>query len=351
MRKMLLVVVFLLATYSSQLERTPGFEVADGLYLHPDGNLVNLVISKKEKAKLLAGEVSNIPMTSRIYKTFTDSFDFLFFIYDDYEKSDSLYYGKCFPVRNDVRGIGKDLFDRSGDYGSDGKLQGIVHLTRNNAIREGPILHELMHVWANEYLDTGVDGHWGYTGVGGQLGGFQRLVHVRDNFYKGFVERQTGFSLRSNWGNSLPYSPLELYLMGMIPPEEVPPIPMAVDPKGDPVHNGLFTASRIDTVCIEDLIKEHGPRQPDHIQARLSFRGLVVLVSDAPVSPSLFDRVSEDVRLFALDEQPPRNWRHRHNWWGKENFFSATGGRACMELGYLEEVLRQPRANALTVNH
>ena len=281
-------------------------------------------------------------ITNRIYQIFRDSFDFVVLVHADAEKPDSLYFGKCFPVQNQVRGIGKKLFNDSGKWGSTGRLKGVVHLTRNDAIREGPILHELSHLWANEFMETGQDGHWGFTGVGGQLGGFQRIVHLRDNYYKGFVPGQTGFSPASNWGNALPYAPLELYLMGLLSAEEVPPITIAQNPEGDPSHNGLFTASGLDTICMEDLVQKHGLRKPAFPEAQNEFRGVVVLLSEAPVSDFLFDRINEEVRQFAAPGAPVRNWRLPNNWWGKENFFSATGGRGCLELGKLESLLKEP---------
>ena len=339
-RRIVFIVLLLLLAFVARQQSTPGVELAQDLYLHPSGNVINLVIPINKKADLFKGKVDNKFLMNRIYEVFQDSFDFVFFIYDDYRKPDSLYYGKCFPVQNTAQGIGKKIFDQSQEFGSFSKLKGIIHLTRNTAIREGPILHELMHIWGNDIMKTDIAGHWGYTGVGGQLGGFQRLVHLRDNYYKGFVEGHTGFSLESNWGNTTPYSPLELYLMGLLPPEDVPPIKIAINPEGDPSHNGLFTAEGIDTICIEDIIRENGERQPDFLSSQESFRGLVVLVSDAPVSEFLFDKVSDDAKQFSLQGPPRRNWREWPNWWGKENFYSATQGLACLELGFLEEVLR-----------
>lgn len=323
-------------------EKIVGVPLSEGLFIHPEGNLVNMVVSPEEKNALKSGIVDNEYLAEKIYKVFKDSFDFMIFLYNDEEKPDSLYFGKCFPVQNQVSGIGKRVFDDSPKYRSEGRLKGIIHLRRNDAVREGPILHELIHVWANEFLETDAKGHWGFTGVGGQLGGFQRLVHLRDEYYKGFVEGQTGFSPETNWGNAVPYGSLELYLMGLLPESEVPPIQIAINAKGNPSINGLFTADRIDSICIEDLIAVHGPRIPDQQSAQNEYRGIVVLVSSAPVSAPLMDRISEDIHQFSLPHQPEQNWRKLRHWRGKENFFTATRGLACLELGNLEEAMRSP---------
>ena len=84
------------------------------------------------------------------------------------------------------------------------------------------------------------------------------------------------------------FSPIELYLAGFIPPEEVPDFQTAedgkwlLDERGYIVEddNGyrMFTASGFKTYTIEDIIAEHGSRVPDHSQAQKDFRAVVILL-------------------------------------------------------------------------
>lgn len=73
---------------------------------------------------------------------------------------------------------------------------------------------------------------WGFSNAGGQLGGAKYMRIVKENCggiigkirYQGSMEpdlnengsfKYGGFGLNTNGGNSLPYSDIELYIMGM----------------------------------------------------------------------------------------------------------------------------------------
>jgi hypothetical protein len=84
-----------------------------------------------------------------------------------------------------------------------------------------------------------------------------------------------------------PFAPLELYLMGLIAADGVPPFEVAVEPVRIHAKAPLveFTASGFQTVSIEDLVAANGPRKPAYPDAPRHFRlGLVVLVG-AALSP------------------------------------------------------------------
>ena len=76
--------------------------------------------------------------------------------------------------------------------------------------------------------------HWGVSSVNGQLGGFalSSLEELGEGLYQA-----NPFGTFANGGNRLPYSSLELYLMGMIPEEEVEDI---VSFSGLSATNGQF---------------------------------------------------------------------------------------------------------------
>ena len=80
-------------------------------------------------------------------------------------------------VENHVRGIGKGVFF-NGAWGSAGNLQGGLFFVSVSAsdwehsrLVQGPMLHELMHRWANFIVEPAVP-HWDYTSANGILGGF-----------------------------------------------------------------------------------------------------------------------------------------------------------------------------------
>ena len=141
-------------------------------------------------------------------------------------------------LRHFDRGIGTDhLPERSVGPSS---LRGYTLLGRREEMVTGVVLHELGHAWAAhltgppvlaaqifppdadsdgcEFLDRRVS-HWNNAQVNGMMGGWN------DGVCDG--SEPTPY-LRFR----IPYAPLELYLMGLAEPEEVPPVEDA-DLNGD----------------------------------------------------------------------------------------------------------------------
>ena len=112
-----------------------------------------------------------------------------------------------------------------------GRLIGLIHFTYRDGILWGPGLHEVMHAWANYIVDPGsrVGAHWGFSSANGQLGGFD----INDLVDRGNDEYTAGrFGTFANGGNSVPYSPIELYLAGWIGPEDVPDLWLGRNARG-----------------------------------------------------------------------------------------------------------------------
>ena len=259
---------------------------------------------------LAAGNLPLKDYASRFYQDFSDAFDFLMFfphVYRMQLEPEAFKGAYLAHVKNDVKGLGlSDFFD--GDWGSAGRLQGAVYFSEAfydagsvfSRLITGPSLHELMHQWANFIVPTFNSPHWGFSSADGTLGGFilDTLVDLGEGRY-----RAAGFSYGGYSTNNIFYSPIELYLAGFIPPEEVPDLWVAED--GQPVLNEdgewdfkSFTASRVKTYTIDDIIAEHGPRMPDHSQAQKDFRAAVILLvsEDYPVTRSQLAFLSADAK-------------------------------------------------------
>ena len=287
----------------------------------------------------LATETENFDISSYVasfYGRFRDEFDFLFIIsnLDNREDRARPYIGASIVVRNNVRGIGKGIFpaDSRSSYGSD-RLLAVMHLTEREGITGGPVLHELMHTWGNDILpDPG--GHWGFISPRGQLGGFDMadLVDLGGGRY-----RAGDFSPEGYADQSLPYSPIELYTAGFIPPGEVPPLLVAEDGAWATDENGglvlesgepVFTASSLSTLTIQDIIDAEGPRVPDSASAQENFRAGVIFLIDSshPAIREQLDALSDDIDWFTN----PNNDDNTNY-----NFYEATGGRATITMGGL----------------
>jgi len=272
-------------------------------------------------------------LTKTIYDHFQDTFDFIFFATNTDDNTTPCPEGKRCPegvffnAKNATKGIGRKEFDDTGLYGSQGKLSGAVFLRNGQAIAWGPSLHEFSHNWANYLFDglsngESVGAHWGIMGQGGQLGGWiGRLDTIGPNLYKA-PERES-FGPFANGGNGVPYSLLELYLMGLIPPEEVLPMQKAVNGHYNaPIWNE-FTADSLQPYTINDVVTTHGPRIPSHETSQKSFRVLFVVLGGTAMTDARFEKMEEYVTSFTKIGDS--------GYIGIYNFYQATGSRATLD--------------------
>ena len=305
---------------------------------------------------LAAGNLPRKDYTSRFYEYFNDEFDFLMFVPNlaPGQHEPGVVVGAYYlGVKNDVRGIGKSVFANNGEWGSAGRLQGVIdfggysiyHDRGLSILADGPTLHELMHRWANFVVPSIDYPHWGFSSANGNMGGFDiaDLMHHGGNRYSAGHFTVSGLA-----DNVEPYGAIELYLAGFLPPEDVPDLWVAedgawlYDESGDPVfaENGhpIFTASQVRTYTIEDVIAEHGARVPDVSQAQKDFRAAVILLVDEnhPATRDVLETLSDDVSWFSHADDDET---HRYN------FYEATGGRATITMGGLSEFLKDSPSN------
>ena len=317
----------------------------------------------------LAAGIDKLPLrdyAKHFYEHFNDEFDFLIFFprllsgQQDPGVPDGGFYHM---VKNDVQGIvhsgirfssnssdgysgiaipsDSDTFSSAtdtffdSDWGSSGKLQGVIAFwtyllnpTPHSDIHNGTLLHEIMHRWGNYIVPPWV--HWDFSTSGGYL----LCTDVTNMIDYGDGK----FSYESISPSQ--YSPLELYLAGFIPAEEVPNWRVAedgewlLDEQGWIIEddNGyrMFTASGFKSYTIEDIIAAYGPRVPDHSQAQKDFRAAVILLvsEDFPATQKILERVSNAVSWFSYageDEDP------------RYNFYEATGGRGTITMDGLSQ--------------
>ncbi|HVU25758.1 MAG TPA: hypothetical protein VHE13_16630 [Opitutus sp.] len=281
-------------------------------------------------------------ITNRLFQQFRDSFDTIILVSDqDSLPAQAYYYGISTTVRNDVGGIGLSIYDSGASYGASGKLAQVLHLATKSGLPGGPSLHELLHRWAN-YLDSVPDSsaHWGFAGVGGQLGGWApgTLVSLGNGRYSATNGRpgSTGFGTYANGGNGLPYAPLELYVMGLVPITEVPAVDIAVGASFN--DDDTFNATAITTVTPDQIVALDGARSPGYTTSPKQFRVLYAVVTKAPLTNARFASYDADVERFSLvgDEGTTLY-----------NFWEATGGRATVDMGNLQAELKTAPANPL----
>ena len=313
------------------------------------------------------------------YRHYEDSFDLLVLVYNAEDEVMDAWEpnvkGNIAGVRHTETGTGRATFDIGRVFGSESKLKGVVQLANPKGIIEGFLLHEIMHLWVDrvEVIPSVIEEHWGFSSVGGLLGGFQAdaLVDLGDgrysagDFYPGY-----------NWG-TIPYSELEMYLAGWMPPNEVSKIWVAEDGEWlsreltpevldecvikDGPHTGkldedciiqtdsngnkIFTASKISTWTIEQIIEKLGPRAPNYEQSQKEFRVAFVAVSqrNSAVESSELEFMDLMIKEFSAQRPISRigyrmkgspEYTHLYNFW------EATKGIATLEADDLQSFRR-----------
>jgi hypothetical protein len=231
-------------------------------------------------------------------------------------------------VRNDVRGIGQDVFDHGPEWGSPARLASVVFMDTVDPYleRDGfEILgHEVGHRWLTRLR---------FRGPGGSGNGLlgRGLVHW-SFFLDSDASLMEGNEIEDRGGGRFEtvdfargYSALDQYVMGFRAPEEVPPF-FFVEGADDfrpnrsyrsstaPEAGVSFTGVRRD-VRIEDVVAELGPRVPDHTRAPRLMRQAFVIVGDAAVPVS-------EIRWRAVARIRARF---------EEDYRRATGGRAAVD--------------------
>lgn len=322
--------------------RARGVAVEVGARARLDGVHDDSVVVLRVEEDIAALDLySGLPLdeySAVLYRHFEDAFDFVMFfsnLDDIRDHEHSHYYGVYSSVRNDTEGIGVRRF-YDNRYGSEERLKGVIHFPYNRALLFGPALHEMLHAWANYSVPSAVGGHWGFSSADGQLGGFDiaNLVEFGDGRYAAGE-----FGTFANGGNRPPYSPIELYFAGYLPPEEVPDLFVAADGEwvvedGETVltedGQAIFSASDVRTLKIEDIVADHGPRIPSMADAQWHFRVAIVLLTDDahPATEEQLSLLGDHVSAFSL---PGDDGRHPHN------FYEATGGRGSVAMGGLSE--------------
>jgi len=282
-------------------------DLGEGMYLwdsatDPASALLEVTVDNDSWNNLIArGTFYNglQSVSALLYTKFNDDFDFIFFVLNTSNEGTILtdlgFYGINMNAGNDVQGLGLGVYNDASSWGSAGKLKSVMYFPYYNAILNGPTLHELCHNWAAFICPTyspdnsRYDGHWGISNAGGQLGGFKHVRKVEENsdgvagktlYQASFSSAETnadgsfkygGFGVNANGGNGLPYSDIELYLMGMKSAQELRNAGFRLDIYSGNGYNyegarsfgdGYFYSTTVTSYSIDDIIAANGERTP-----------------------------------------------------------------------------------------
>ena len=291
-------------------------------------------------------------LTEQFYEYFEDEFDFLFFVQGLYRFeypriirsnfSPDTINPSFVPVRNFVQGIGRPI-SAPGALGPTDRLQGEIWLpSYGNMGSQGILLHELMHRWANHIFPSPSYGHWAFISADGIVGGFD--IEDLEDLGGGRYAVRNYWGGGGSFGSRRYFSPIELYLVGLVPPEQVPDlwvgedVEWVLDQDGEvALQEGeyrIFKPQRVRIYSIEDIIAEHGERVPDHTESQRDFRAAVILLIDEnhPATTGQLDLLTHYIDTFTFPGMDRLN---------SVNFYEATGGRATISMGELSTFLKR----------
>ncbi len=265
------------------------------------GNVTVMEVSGNYDAPNLSGPPEEtLPrqiIAREFFKTHKDEYDFLvIFTNFDFQMPDNESRAFYKGVKNDTQGIGRDIFDNTQAYGSGGWLQGAIDMGNVAKMATDPLdpkfedtlgvlSHEMMHRWAAyvKFKDEtgaispallGHDGaHWSFLLDSG--GSVMYGNRWQDN-------GNGTFTSTSPMGQMKLYSPLDLYLMGMIDKSKVPTMLLIHNPDVDDAQfplAGTTVSGTAQYVTIDQIIAAMGPRVPDASISQKNFKSAFILIT------------------------------------------------------------------------
>ena len=275
---------------------------------------------------------TNFAAYQKLYSIFPDRFDVVVVtpglrIFRPVGFAENVPYNVL--VRNDATGIGLPAYNNTATFGSAGRLKAAVF----ESFMEIEVFdHEVAHTWGAAIgnslglLESGDFTHFNsLSDIGGQLSAYYSSGNLAGHFsYNG----DGTWRLVANTDVER-YAPLELYIMGLIPPEEVPPIRLLTAPNlADPQH---ITAASVQTVTMQQIMAaEGGARVPSSANAQRHFNVGYVVTQDGPFNDAAYTFFSVLSRQLMTKEAPEASCCSAPFYW-------ATGGRATLnsKLGAL----------------
>jgi len=184
-------------------------------------HLVNIVDASFFNKILQDEDLAIRSIIRRFYSSFPDDFDFINVV------SEISFFANRYHVlvRNDIRGIGTPMFDTSATYGSGGRLLGYTVFPIPTFFDGASPTHqhELGHQWINDLpvppLNLGIP-HWPLSDLASDIMGYGTDEGLDFSF--NLVPEGGNFRLVPDNSPKV-YNDLSLYLMGLLPANQVKP--------------------------------------------------------------------------------------------------------------------------------
>lgn len=209
------------------------------------------------------------------------------------------------PIQNNIKGIGLPTFDFSNIFGSD-EVEGFLMMGNIGKYPSDPKQEFLGTNNTLEVMGQEMGHRWLAFPAAMVSGVRSTELLGRDEAHWNFfmdtdASVMEGNDIRDNGDGSFTtvaatetYSKLDRYMMGLIPPSQVPPfffVRTGTGGQGDSPQVGrIFNGTRVN-VTVNDVIAVEGPREPASGQSQKKFRIAFIFFAD----PTLGGPRSEDV--------------------------------------------------------
>jgi len=306
-------------------------DIADAPTIDTVGNL--FVIHDPTGSLVVAGTIDWIGAYNLFRGTFGDNYDFVSFFVD--ANSGMPNTGNASNhIFNNINGIAVGAINNRASWGSTKLLHHIHH----SWFSLRTLLHEPAHCWLL-YVNYRLSA----------MGAKQTLFHQdftvtgQENFHWGRWPDDNFDCMdydRADWINNgdgtynwvrhfedteplyFGYSPLDLHLMGLIPPGEVPNFDIVQNPTpaiSDATVGPYTPTGGAVNIGISNVQFEEGIRNPDYLNSQRVFHQAVIIITKDAGTATTFITDSE-------------SWRTQHT----ANFRRATGGRAMIDTSLLQ---------------
>ena len=234
-------------------------------------------------------------IAKEFYKTHKDEYDFLvIFTNFDFQFPEADAQAFYMGVKNDVQGLGIDIFDYTSLFGSSGRLQGTIDMGNISNLVADPVdpgfeetlstlAHEQMHRWGAHLRFRDADGNVSTDLLGKDNDHWSFLLNSYGSVLYGNYWQDNGNGRFTSSAASKDYSPLDLYLMGFNDKAQVPPMLLIHNPDIDPERlpeNGITISGSPRSIAIEDIIAVEGERVPGTTDSQKAFRTAFIFITE-----------------------------------------------------------------------
>ncbi len=275
------------------------------------------------------------PVIRRFYQLFPDQFDMLNVVYG----ISFLQNRYHFATRNDVQGTGVQMnFNITANYGSAGALLGVnmFPITPYFDGAETAFIHEFGHQFINflklPSLAQGTP-HWPVSSLASGVMGFTLPGGPGGMFPCQVTQEGSSVRLTQTTGEPV-FNDLELYLLGLIPSDQVGSHFVFADQSNGGVlgqcTNKLYTGA-FTQVNMADILANAGQRVPDSTSSKKNYRVATILVTrDALLDTDAMSFYSYFARRAEETGSVPTQSGLAGGFAGA--MFVATGGRLTVNL-------------------